>query len=243
MFHRAARIAAPLIVLGGLLAAVPALRAALAPPARPVWSAEGTLLEACTCAVPCTCNFGQGPSPHAYCHSVWAYKIEKGAWGGTDLSGLIFGGADGPKGGVGFLDQRALPAQRPALEKLARAVFARGGPSGGPRPFAPARITHEIRGNDLRLDIDGNSRGGGGFAARVLVGGDGKTPIVVENNTIWPIRRAIKAKTTQLRFREERVGAIGGEGTNANYGAFAFTGRTSEAAAGKGAGASCCASE
>src|SRR5689334_10196352 len=142
------------------------------------WNATGTLMESCTCAVPCTCNFGEGPSPNAYCHAVFAYRVDKGAWGGVDLSGLVFGGADGPGANLGFLDERATDAQRPALENLARAVFGRGGPAPGPREFLPVRITHSVQGNDLRLDFAGR----GGFTGKVIVGRDGRTPIVVENN-------------------------------------------------------------
>lgn len=190
-----------------------------------MWIAEGTLLEACTCAVPCTCNFGQGPSPHNYCHAVYAYKLDKGAWNGVNVSGLIFGGADGPRGNIGFVDERATPAQSAVLEKLARVVFAKGGPAVGARTFLPARIRHQVDDHNLRLDIAGH----GGFAARVIVGYDGKTPVVVENNTVWPIRRAIKAATHPLRYRDAHAGELRGENTNANYGAFAFTGPIREA--------------
>lgn len=190
------------------------------------WSATGTLLEACTCAVPCTCNFGEAPSPHSYCHAVFGYRVDKGSYEGVDLSGLVFGGADGPAGATGFLDERASAVQRPALEKLARRVFAQGGPSGGARRFAPVRIVHEVKGNDLRLDFAGR----GGFRARVIIGRDGKTPVVVENNTVWPIRRAIKGKALPLAFQHESTGKINGDGSNANYGAFSFEGRTQEQA-------------
>ena len=227
MFRLAACITAAVLAgcALGLRPVLPSTRGA-APGGAPAaaadaWSVEGTLLESCTCAVPCTCNFGEGPSPHPYCHAVYAYRVDRGAWGGTDLSGLVFGGADGPRGSVGFLDERATPAQRAALEKMARAVFAKGGPAGGPRPFLPARITHVVKGNDLRLDIAGH----GGFTARVLLGGDGRSPIVVENNTIWPIRRAIKAKALPLQYKDGQAGVIRGDGSNANYGAFSFRGR------------------
>ena len=192
-----------------------------AAPGRGAWTATGTLLEACTCAVPCSCNFGEGPSPHPYCHAVFGYKLEKGSWDGVELSGLIFAGADGPGGSLGFLDDRATtPARREALRSLALAVFAKGGPASGPRPFVSARITHAVSGNDLRLDIAGR----GGFSARVIIGRDGRTPVVVENNTVWPIERAVKARTVPLRYRDERVGSIRGDGSNANYGAFSFSG-------------------
>lgn len=201
------------VVGGSYLPAV-----AQTPPAAPKWSASGTLLESCTCAVPCTCNFGQGPSPHMYCYAVYAYRLEKASWNGTDLSGLVIAGADGPKGTAGFVDARATPAQRPALEGLGRALFAQGGPSGAPSHWIPAAITHEVKGNELHLEVAGH----GGFAAHVLIGRDGKTPIVVENNTIWPMKRATKGKSTRLSFDDTAAGTIKGDGTNANYGAFSF---------------------
>lgn len=191
------------------------------PAQKGVWSASGTLLESCTCAVPCSCNFGEGPSPHHYCHAVFAYRLDKAQFDGVDLSGLIVGGADGPGGGGGYLDSRATPAQRPALEKMAYALFAQGGPAGGKRPFISAPITHSVKGNNLRLEIAGH----GGFAARVITGRDGKTPVVVENNTVWPIPRATKAKAQTLQFKSKGVGEVSGEGVNANYGAFSFKGR------------------
>lgn len=195
--------------------------------AASTWTAKGTLLESCTCAVPCSCNFGEGPSPHDYCHAVFAYKLDSGsAWGAADLGGLIFGGADGPKGNLGFLDERATPAQQAALRRVAEKVFAQGGPASGPRAWETAKITHSVNGNDLRLGL-GNS---GGFSARVIVGRDGKTPVVVENNTVWPIARAVKGKANPLQFRDPRVGTIRGDGSNANYGAFSFSGPTGGAA-------------
>jgi hypothetical protein len=119
------------------------------------WSATGVLLESCTCAVPCTCNFGEGPSPNHYCHAVYAYKLDKAQWDGVDLSGLVVGGADGPKGGAGYLDARATTEQRPALEKLTYALFRQGGPSSATRKFVSLNIIHEIKGNDLKLNYPG----------------------------------------------------------------------------------------
>lgn len=216
-----------------LLAAVFAATTAAAqapPPTAPAaspgdrWSAAGTLLESCTCAVPCTCNFGEGPSPHPYCYAVFAYRLERAVWARTDLSGLIVGGADGPKGRLGFLDERATPAQRPSLERLARALFAQGGPSGGPRRFVPVRITHSVHGSDLRLDFAGY----GGFRGQVIVGRDGKSPIIVENNTVWPLPRATKAKALPLSFDDPAIGAFHADGSNANVGAFSLAGSAAQ---------------
>src|SRR5215472_12305137 len=59
------------------------------------WQIKGSLSEACTCSVPCTCNFGEGPSPHSYCYAVFSYEIKEGSFGGVKLDGLRFGGIDG----------------------------------------------------------------------------------------------------------------------------------------------------
>ena len=217
------------------------------------WFARGTLLEACTCAVPCTCNFGEGPSPHSYCHVTYAYKLENASYDGADLSGLVVGGVDATGKSIGFLDERATKEQRAALQKLAVAVFAQGGPAPGARRFVTAKITHEIRGAALALQFkssDATLRAEGGFAARLIAGRDG-TPVVVENNPVWPIARAFKGKTSALRYSDALGNRIQTANSNANYGAFRFSGeaaRLSKTASTRGvklakkaAGGACCA--
>ena len=62
------------------------------------WQIKGALSEACTCNVPCTCNFGEGPSPHAYCYAVYSYEIKEGSFNGVKLDGLRFGAIDAATG-------------------------------------------------------------------------------------------------------------------------------------------------
>src|ERR1041385_4863571 len=111
----------------GLLLSLPASpHQATKPPVNTKgWQATGTLFEACSCSVPCPCNFGQGPSNN-YCHTIYAYRLKTATYGGVKLDGLVFGGGEGPKGAIGFLDSRATAAQKPVLEKLALAVFGKG---------------------------------------------------------------------------------------------------------------------
>ena len=179
------------------------------------WAAVGTLLEACSCSVPCPCNFGQGPS-RSYCHTVYAYRLKSGNYGAVALDGLIFGGGEADKAPVGFLDSRATAQQKPALEKLALAVFGQGGASGGPRRFEAARIT--AKDDARRMEVEfGQS---GGFEAKLLIGRDGKSPIVVENNTTWPVSRFIKAKTTRFTYQDSAGNRLKLDGVNANIGQF-----------------------
>ena len=205
------------------------------------WRAAGTLFEACSCIVPCPCNFGQRPlaatGKRDYCHTVYAYKLQTARYGDTKLDGLIFGGGEADGGAFGFLDARATTAQKAALEKLARAVFGSGGASGGTRRFQTTRITAEQSPGKFRVDF-GDS---GGFSAEILIGADGKSPIVVENNVTWPVKRFLKGKTTAFNYHDPLGNRLRLDGVNANLGAFELSGN----GAGKGQTAAnaggCCA--
>ena len=86
---------------------------------REHWEIAGELSEACTCAVPCTCNFGDGPSPHHYCYALFSLDIEKGHYGDLILDGLHLAGAHGKNGEVWYLYHRATPEQSQALKLIA----------------------------------------------------------------------------------------------------------------------------
>ncbi len=186
--------------------------------AEPGWQANGTLLEACSCSVPCPCNFGQSPS-RGFCNTVYAYRLKTARMGAVKLDGLAFGGGEGPKGPMGFLDARATPEQRPALEKLALAVFAKGGAGGGPRSFAYVAFTVKEDPRSFQVRFGEN----GGFSANILIGRDGKNPIVVENNATWPVARFIKGKSSAFDYKDVKGNTLQYEGVNANKGDFNLT--------------------
>lgn len=206
-------------------------------PAPPDWQAAGTLLECCSCNVPCSCNFGQGPSPNDFCHTLYTYRFKTARYDGVALDGLIVGGGEGPKGAMGFLDSRARPEQRNALKKLALAVFGKGGATPGDRTFTWVALAAETGAKDIRVRF-GES---GGFAADILLGADGKNPIVVENNVTWPVHRFIKAKTTRFDYKDSLGNNLNYEGRNANVGEFRLSGSLRQATAAKPSAAPCCA--
>ena len=67
-------------------------------PAAAKWRIQGELTEACTCNVPCTCNFGEKPSPHDYCWAMWSYWVQQGEFEGRELAGVRIGGVEGERG-------------------------------------------------------------------------------------------------------------------------------------------------
>lgn len=200
-----------------------------AKPAVSLWQATGTLMEVCSCRVPCPCNFGQGPS-NDYCHTVYVYRLKTARYDGIKLDGLMFGGGEADKGVMGYLDVRAAPAQRAALEKLALAVFGKGGASSGKRAFTWTRMAAESDSRQFRIRFGDTAS----VAADMLIGRDGKSPIVVENNVTWPVHRFLKAKTTRFDYKDSLGNALHYNGVNANLGEFDLS------SAQPSAGGSCC---
>jgi hypothetical protein len=192
------------------------------------WKITGALSEACTCAVPCTCNFGQGPSPHPYCYPFYSYEIRKGNYGDVVLDGLHFGAADLKSGRTIFIDQRADAPQRQALRLIAMRVIVRASAEEAEASAKEyeastrfAAITQEYGKDSNHLKVEGV----GEFSARYLMGLDKQQPVVVRNNTTWRIREAIKAKTNLYRVQIGRD-RLEVKDTNSNQGEFEYTDKT-----------------
>lgn len=192
------------------------------------WTIEGALTEACTCKVPCTCNFGEGPSPHRYCYAFYAYDIRKGKFGDVVLDGLRFGATELKGGRTYFIDERANDRQREALRVILARVIRR---------LAAAEADEKAKADDPKMRYtsikqeydDRRNRlevaGVGEFAADYIMGLDKKSPVIVRNNTTWQIYDAIKAKTTRFRVK---VGSdsIDTKDTNSNQGDFSYNNNT-----------------
>ena len=210
------------------------------------WHIKGHFSEACTCNVPCACNFGERPSPHEFCHTMWSYWVKEGNWDRVRLDGMRIGGVDGPVGVMGLLDIRADSSQRPAMENIWHLLsgrlfclmrlwpFKAGGEE--PDPARPARQNSIIRTRyanrqflgfeyvaieqaitDKGVQVHFGDRGG--FEANYIFGRDPSKPITVTNNVSWPIPISIKAKTAWLKYGD-KFNQLDYQGTNANQGDF-----------------------
>src|SRR2546423_5636834 len=110
-------------MLAGALFLAPASAALGGTVAGPQWHITGDLSEACSCSVPCSCNFGQSPSPHSFCYALFGLDIRNGSYGDVNLDGLRLAGANGPKGPVWYIDERADKEQTEALKSIASMVW------------------------------------------------------------------------------------------------------------------------
>ncbi len=192
------------------------------------WMIEGALTEACTCSVPCTCNFGEGPSPHSYCYALYSYEIRKGQYNDIKLDGLHFGATDLKAGRTLFIDERANESQREALRVIIARVIERSTADASEKEAK--EIGKEMRYVTIEQEYDGRSnhlevKGIGEFSATYIMGLDKSQPLIVRNNTTWRIHDAIKAKTSDFRVKVGKD-SINTKSTNSNQGDFEYSDKT-----------------
>lgn len=196
--------------------------------ATDAWQITGALSETCTCSVPCSCNFGQGPSPHHYCYAFYAYHIKQGHYGAVTLDGLHFGATDLKSGRTFFIEQTATAPQREAIKLILARVIEKATVAEASQTARD--LTPDVRYVAMRQEYDNRSNhleipGVGEFRADYLMGMDKTQPIVVHNNTTWRLADVIKAKTTLFKIR---VGAdaLNVRDTNSNQGDFDYNDKT-----------------
>jgi Protein of unknown function (DUF1326) len=188
---------------------------------RTHWEVKGNLSEACSCQVPCTCNFRSGPSPHHFCWAMFSLDITRGHYGKVKLNGLHLVGAHADKAVVWYIDDRATPKQFDALKAIAHRL---GYHIELPIFYQAAQITQVVTDKGNEVEVAGR----GGFKANYVMGGNGKTPIVVENITAWNLPRSIKGRTEYLKYWDTHGNTLDFKNTNSNEGKFDWSDKTAE---------------
>jgi hypothetical protein len=184
------------------------------------WSIAGELAEACTCAIPCTCQFGQGPSPGPGCRSLTVLSIEKGSRGAVSLAQTRIGIAFGKAGTVVYLDTAGDPVREEALRAIAAKIADASGFRIAAVVDAPIRLAPGESSTEASVGEAGS------FTADVLRGFDGKSPVVVENNLDINVPRLEKGKTTGFRYHDALGNAVDTSGTNSSRGRFEWSDAT-----------------
>jgi hypothetical protein len=183
------------------------------------WEIAGQLSEACSCAVPCTCNFNEPPSPHHYCWSLFSLDIKRGHYGSVSLDGLHLVGAHGKKGNVWYIDQSATPEQAAALHTITLDLDRDAHKA---EHWETATITQVVGEKSHEVEVEGH----GGFKANYIIGLDGNSPVVVENNSSWNIQHGVKAKARELAYHDQYGNRFTFKGVNSNEGNFDWTDET-----------------
>jgi hypothetical protein len=184
-----------LAIMGALLLATSASFSKSA--SKPKWAVEGLYVEACQCSIPCPCNFGQKPT-HGNCDNTSVYQIKKGNYEEVQLDGLyvVLVGSS-PAGEryvdtVGnltfaryYVDERANPRQRQALEEIARVLNA----SYLRLPTRKLSANEEVKVVPIKADVtadraDVTIPGVLQFSTRRLHGAENQKPIEILNGAV-----------------------------------------------------------
>ena len=175
------------------------------------WKASGQLEEACSCDAACPCWFDSKPTK-MNCSGGQVIFIDKGTYGDVPLDGLAIAFmGQSPDGStmmesIGkwnfvniYIDERANPAQRKALEAIARETL----PPAAPPETTTIRylpITRKIEGSEHVVTLGPY----GSFSGHLMPGGMGAAaPKLVNSPGADPIHREYsQGRTTKQTFTD-----------------------------------------
>jgi hypothetical protein len=156
--------------LVGALTIAPALLPSRANALPRRWELVADVAECCSCAIPCSCNFGR---PEAgTCHGTRLIQVREGQLDGADLAGINFVVTFEMRVWTRiYIDDRLSAAQSAALDRLLPIAFA--GFDRQARAKVRAPLTIEETANGLRFGVPEST-----VEMKVLPGLDG-SPIVI----------------------------------------------------------------
>src|SRR5437763_736504 len=151
-------------VAAGLVTTAPVRADEAKGAAKTPWKVSGQLEESCSCDGACPCWFGNHPTKMT-CSGGAAYFIDHGKYGEVSLDGLAV--ADFMQSPAGktmmesmgnmnfssiYIDEKATPEQRKALEAVAGEIFAGMAPEARTK-VRVTPITRTIDGKEHRVTI------------------------------------------------------------------------------------------
>jgi hypothetical protein len=153
----------PGVLVTSLIFLGSSLRAANEPRDKTPWKITGQLEEACSCDAACPCWFNSKPTKMT-CGGGQVLFIQKGNYGKVKLDGLAIANVgQSPEGqtmmesfgnwnfSYTYIDEKATPEQRKALEAIAATVLVPGASKKTEIRYVP--ITRKIEGKDHEIAL------------------------------------------------------------------------------------------
>jgi hypothetical protein len=172
----------PCAFVTGLIFIGSPLGAANEPKDKTPWKITGQLEEACSCDAACPCWFNSKPTKMT-CGGGQVLFIQKGNYGKVKLDGLAIANiGQSPEGqtmmesfgnwnfSYTYVDEKATPEQRKALEAIAAKVLTPGASKKTETRYVP--ITRKIEGKDHEIALGKY----GTFQGHLVEGGLGGSP-------------------------------------------------------------------
>ena len=180
----------------------------------------GRILEACSCMIPCPCNFGQPPSPHEFCEYLAIFEFAGGEFHGVPLAGLRLAMAsDRGNHNIVYVDSKASVRARGALTTISTWIFS----LEGKEPTGLFNTTIDLSFEDAGMSaslVEGKAK----LSARPLIGNDGKSWLTISRPLLFghfPVIQSRKALATTLIVRSANLSFEYSQ-TNANDALFKF---------------------
>jgi hypothetical protein len=197
------------VLLVGFLGGGISLQGADQPKDKTPWKITGQLEEACSCDAACPCWFGSKPTKMT-CGGGQVLFIEKGHYGKVKLDGLAVANiAQSPAGqsmmeSIGnwdfsyyYIDEKATPDQRKALEAIATQVLVPGASKKTETRYVP--ITRKIEGKEHQITIGQY----GTFHGHLIEGGLGGSPKIVNPPGADPIHHEYaQGQTSKMTYND-----------------------------------------
>jgi len=179
------------------------------PKDKTLWKITGQLEEACSCDAACPCWFNSKPTKMT-CGGGQVLFIEKGNYGKVKLDGLAIatmGQSPADKTmmesfgnwnfSYNYIDEKATPEQRKALEAIAAKVLAPGASKKTETRYAP--ITRKIEGKDHEITLGQY----GSFHGHLIEGGMGGSPKIVNPPGADPVHHEYaQGRTSKMTYND-----------------------------------------
>src|SRR5213592_4766071 len=196
-------------LVAALLVHAAPVRAANEPKDTTPWKITGQLEEACSCDAACPCWFNSKPTKMT-CGGGQVLFIDKGNYGNTKLDGLALATmGQSPEGqtmmesfgkwnfAYYYIDKKANPEQRKALEAIAGAVLTPGVSKKTQTRYAP--ITRKIEGKEHQITIGQY----GTFHGHLVEGGMGGAPKIVNPPGADPLHHEYaQGRTSKMTYTD-----------------------------------------
>ncbi len=196
-------------LVGGFLCLGVSLRAANESKDNIPWKITGQLEEACSCDAACPCWFGSKPTKMT-CGGGQVLFIQKGTYGKVKLDGLAMASiGQSPAGqtmmesfgnwnfAYNYIDEKATPEQRKALEAIAAKVLTPGASKKTETRYV--RITRKIEGKNHEIALGQY----GTFRGRLIEGGMGGSSKIVNPPGADPLHHEYaQGRTSKMTYSD-----------------------------------------
>jgi len=175
------------------------------------WKIVGQLEEACSCAKPCPCWFDSKPT-RMNCSGNQFLFIEKGNYGSVNLDGLAVANFVQSPDGKGmmesfgtwnlsnlYVDEKASPEQRKALEAIGGVVLPLSGAPAEKRVVRVVPIQRTVEGKNHRVELGKY----GSFTAHLVEGGLGGSAKITNPPGADPLHKEyLQGETVSFKYND-----------------------------------------